>query len=107
MDEIAETGIAAHFLYATNKSSTLVGEKEKKLLEHYEDISEEYSQHSFIYCITPDGDIKRLSPGSSARDFAQKIHSTLAKKSRYALVNDEQKSMNYKVQNFDIVELIT
>lgn len=53
MDEIAESGIAAHFLYARDKSSTMVTEKEKKLLSHMEQVSHSIIKSPYVYCLTP------------------------------------------------------
>lgn len=61
MDEIAESGIAAHFLYAKNKSSKLINEKEQKLIEHLEEVAENIHVNPHIYCLSPAGDILRLT----------------------------------------------
>jgi len=53
MDEVAESGIAAHFLYAKDKSSKLIHEKEQKLLDHLEEIAETIPQNPHVYCLSP------------------------------------------------------
>lgn len=107
MDEIAESGIAAHFLYSTTKSAKMMSEKEQKLLHHLEEVAETIPQNPHIYCLSPAGDILRLSRGSSVHDFAYKIHSKLPKKARYALVNNDKKEMDYVMKNFDTVRIVT
>lgn len=107
MHEIAQSGIAAHFIYANSKSSTLVTEKEKKLLNHLEEIAETIPKNPYVYCLSPHGEFIRLSYGSTALDFASKIHTKLAKKARYALVNSQKQKLNYTMRNFDTIEIIT
>jgi len=107
MDIVAESGIAAHYIYAKNKKSQKLGEKEKKLLHHIGEISQQHKQNIFVYCLTPEWDIIKLTSGSTIRDFARKIHSSFIKKTRHAKVNDTLKKMTYKIQNFDTIQLIT
>ena len=107
MHEIAEWGIAAHFLYSTEKSSKMVTEKERKLLSHMEHVHENIQTNPHVYCLTPMGDIMRLRRGSTIMDFAEKVHSWLAKKAQLWVINKEKKSLRYKIRNFDQVEIIT
>lgn len=74
MDEIAESGIAAHFLYARDKSAKMITEKEQKLIENMEKITDSIERQEYVYCLTPAGDIIRLQNGSTINDFAEKIH---------------------------------
>lgn len=107
MHEIAESGIAAHFLYGKNKKSQMLNEKEKMLLQHVEDHSTPDQIERFLYCLTPDGDIKKLPYNGTVQDFARKVHSGLLEISRYALVNGEKQELSYPLRNFDTVELVT
>jgi len=74
MDNIAESGIAAHFLYARKKQSSMITEKEQKLIENMQKITGSIQKNPYIYCLTPDGDLVRLERGGTAMDFANKIH---------------------------------
>ena len=107
MDEIAESGIAAHFLYAREKSAKMVTEKEQKLIENMERITESVRRNPYIHCLSPEGDIIRLDRGATAMDFANKIHTGLARKAKSALVNNEEQSLKYKLQSFDSIEIVT
>jgi len=107
MDEIARSGIAAHYLYATSKSAKLVTDKEKKLIEHLEEIAEKIPKNPYIYCLSPLWDILRLTRWSNVADFAFKIHSSLPKKAKYALVNNKRSRLESWVKNFDTIEIIT
>lgn len=106
MHRVAESGIAAHFVYAREKKAKILDEKEKKLFEHFKSFSFSQSKRN-IYCLTPKGDILKLPYGSSVLDFAEKIHSNLRKNARYSLVNGEKKALNYKVNNGEIIQVIT
>ena len=80
MHEIAKGGIAAHFLYSEEKKSKMITDKERKLLSHMEHRSESIQRNPYLYCLTPLGDIIRLRRGSTIIDFAEKVHTGLAKK---------------------------
>ncbi len=107
MHDIAEGGIAAHFLYSSDKKSKMITDKERKLLSHMEYVTETIQKNPFIYCLTPMWDIIRLRRGSTIKDFAEKVHSWLAKKARIAVVNKQNQSLNYQIQNFDSIKIIT
>lgn len=107
MDKIAESGIAAHFLYATEKKSKMVWEKEQKLIENMEKMTESISKNLDVYCLTPKWDIIRVQKWSTIRDFAEKIHTKLAIKARFWMVNEIQQPLNYIIKNFDSIKIIT
>ena len=107
MDDIAESGIAAHFLYAKEKSSKMITEKEQKLLSHMERVTESIQKNQYIYCLTPLWDIIRLQRWSTVIDFADRIHSRLAKKARKGFVNWVKQPLDYVLKDFDSIEIIT
>lgn len=106
MHEIAESWIAAHFLYAHNKQSEIISDKERKLIEYYWSSGHFHRKSEFVYGVTRDGDILKCKQGSTIMDFARKIHSSLPKKIRYALVNTMRVETNYVIRNLDAIELI-
>ncbi len=106
MHRVAESGIAAHFVYAREKKARILDEKEKKLFEHFKSFSFAKSSNN-IYCLTPKWDILKLPSGSSILDFAEKIHSNLRKNARYSFVNGEKKPLTYKMNNGEIIQVIT
>jgi guanosine-3',5'-bis(diphosphate) 3'-pyrophosphohydrolase len=107
MDEIAESGIAAHFLYAKNKSSEILNGKEHKLHYHFRQVAESVPINPYIYCFSPSWDVFRLRRGNSVTDFAHKIHSKLAQKALYANINNNKYNMSHILKNFDTIEIIT
>ena len=53
MDEIATSGIAAHFLYAETKEARMITEKERKLIENMDKMTELISKNRYVVCLTP------------------------------------------------------
>lgn len=114
-----EQGIAAYFAYASGKDtsnyiknrSIFANEDElrlvellqrKKLTNEIKDFLQEK-----IYVFTPKGDIVELNNDSTPIDFAYKIHSDLGNHLSAAKVNGHFVSLDYKLQNGDIVEIFT
>lgn len=111
MDEIAESGYAAHWSYKGVKSeqglSAWLGGV-KKLLENG-NISTSSNNMDIaineIFVFTPDGDLRRLSPGSCVLDFAFDIHSNLGLKCSGAKVNGKPASIRERLKTGDVVEI--
>ncbi len=60
-----------------------------------------------IFVYSPKGDIYDLPEGASPLDFAYRIHSDLGEKASGFIVNGKMEKFNYKLQNGDVVEVIT
>jgi GTP pyrophosphokinase len=111
MDEIAESGYAAHWSYKGVKSgqglSSWLGSV-KRLLESgniSSSINNLDSAINEIFVFTPDGDLRRLSPGSCVLDFAFDIHSNLGLKCSGAKVNGKPASIRDRLKTGDVVEI--
>jgi GTP diphosphokinase / guanosine-3',5'-bis(diphosphate) 3'-diphosphatase len=124
MHHIAEYGIAAHWIYKESGSSNntqMTAENEKftwlrQLLEWQSDLkdAQEYLENikdnlfeGDIYIFTPQGDLIDLSPGSTTVDFAYRIHTEVGNHCAGAKVNGRMVPLSTKLQNGDIVEIIT
>ena len=114
MDEIAESGYAAHWAYKGVKSEErlsnwLVGVK--KLLESGERIDSSSKEMDLtldeIFVFTPDGDLRRLKAGASVLDFAFDIHSNLGVKCSGAKVNGKAASIRERLKTGDVVEIMS
>lgn len=120
MHKIADYGIAAHFSYKekTNK----ISEADKKIvwlrqtLEIQKELAdntsnlEEMKVELFgeeVFVFTPKGDIKALPKGSSVIDFAYSIHQKIAEKMVGAKINSRIVTLDTKLKNTDIVDIIT
>ena len=107
MDQFAEKGFAAHWIYSANQKSQLLTDKESKILEHLSNVAaDEKRNNNSIYFLSPQGDMFKMDNGDSVIDFAEEIHSELANKFSYAIVNGERQPANYKIQSGDIVEIV-
>lgn len=74
--------------------------------DFFKDLSNSITKE-FIYIFTPKGDIIELPDESTPIDFAYKIHSEVGNTTIGALVNGKLVSLDYKLQDGDIVDLKT
>lgn len=128
MHRTSEYGIAAHWKYkegkANEKSSKEQKSEEAKLawlrqiMEWQKDMSDnkEYLDtikldlniySTQVYAFTPQGDVIQLTKDSTPIDFAYMIHSAVGNKMVGARVNNKIVPLDHKIQNGDIVEIIT
>jgi GTP pyrophosphokinase len=115
MDEIAESGIAAHWRYKgvqQLESMQLWLDKVKKLLNSpSEDIDAQTSlqelKHNEIFVFTPAGDLRQLPAGSTVLDFAFDIHTGIGSKCVGAKVNGKNTTIKEKLKTGDVVEILT
>ena len=127
MDEIAENGIASHWAYKEKKDvnatkSAMQTSTEQKL-QFFKSIidlkNEKLSSEDFvnvvrdevlnnnIYCFTPKGDVIELPKDATPIDFAYKIHTKVGESTTGAIVNNNIVTLDYKLQDGDIVKIIT
>ncbi len=124
MDRVAEYGIASHWSYKEKGSikAVMQNEMEQKLqffrsimdLKNSEEDAEEFVNsvkeevfQNTIYVFTPLGDVIELPSGSTPVDFAYKVHTDVGDKTTGAIVNSRIVPLDYKLQNEDIVKIIT
>ena len=120
MHNIAERGVAAHFSYKekskkVSKSDEKIIwlrqtlEMQKELADNTQNLdkikSEMFGEEVFVF--TPKGDIKSLPKGSTTIDFAYSIHQKIAEKMIGAKINGKMVPMSTKLENTDIVDIIT
>ncbi len=117
MDEIAETGVAAHWKYKGIKSENNLD----TWMNHVRDILEDaqsgpmelmknlkmdlYSKEVFVF--TPKGDLYKLPLGATVLDFAFNIHSKLGCSCIGGKVNGKSRKLNHKLTSGDTVEILT
>jgi GTP pyrophosphokinase len=113
MDEIAETGQAAHYLYKGEKETSeewLLNVRE--VLENPGLVSFENSYRKLyksdkIFIFTPEGDLKQLPIGSTVLDFAYEVHTRVGETCNGARVNGRMVPIRHELTNGDRVEIIT
>ena len=120
MHRIAEYGVAAHWKYKTGeRSKQEIDEKLSwvaKLIETEDDTRdpEEFMQalkvdifHDEIFVFTPKGDVISLPLGATIIDFAYSIHSAIGNRMIGAKVNGMIAPIDRKLQNGEIVQILT
>ena len=122
MHEIAENGIAAHWKYKEGITGNQDAKMEQKLkwlrqmMEWEKDVQDPHEFldalkddvfNSQVYVFTPKGDVIELPAGSTPIDFAYRVHTNVGNKCTGAKINGKIVPINYKLQNGEIVEIIT
>ena len=128
MHRTSEYGIAAHWKYKEGKANEKTSKSAKKeeaklawlrqIMEWQQDMSDnkEYLDTikldlniftTQVYAFTPQGDVIQLAKDSTPIDFAYMIHSAVGNKMVGARVNNKIVPLDHKIQNGDIVEIIT
>ncbi len=122
MHRVAESGIAAHWLYKKEVEDDGYGPKArayawvKEFLEHQqsEGSSLEFIDNlkvdlfpSEIYVFTPDGDIVKLPQGATALDFAYAVHTEIGNACVGARVNGQLVPLHAALYNGQTVEVVT
>ncbi len=121
MHQVAENGIAAHWSYKegvpTTKEALSIFANYKEMLEDIQDTQDvpdrfiesmklELFQDE-VYVFTPKGDILALPVGSTAIDFAYKIHTDIGNTCCGAEVNNALTPIREPLQNGDRVRILT
>lgn len=119
MHNTAEYGVAAHWRYKEGGSGDKFESKIswlRQLLEWQremkdaQDFMETLKIDLFedeVFVFTPKGDVKSLPAGSTPVDFAYSVHSDVGHRCTGAKVNGKLVPLNTKLQNGNIVEIIT
>ncbi len=118
MHEIADYGVAAHWMYKAGMSST--DGKQYQWLNELRDIlvnspdPDDLIAHSKIetfgdqvFCFTPKGDVFALPAGATAVDFAYAVHSEIGDRCVGAKINGRHMPLQTVLENGDQVEIIT
>jgi GTP diphosphokinase / guanosine-3',5'-bis(diphosphate) 3'-diphosphatase len=128
MHEMAEFGVAAHWLYKAPPPGSGddggrwgAGEEGKlKWLRSMLDWQKELSDpHEFmetlrtdlfeeeVYVFTPKGEVKSLAAGATPLDFAYEVHTEIGHRCVGARVNGKIVPLHYELRSGDIVEILT
>jgi guanosine-3',5'-bis(diphosphate) 3'-pyrophosphohydrolase len=123
MDQIANEGIAAHWLYKEGRPLQKGDEYEtqrfswlRELLEWNKELRDpkaffEGAKVDFypdeVYVFTPQGEVKAFPRGSTPIDFAYEVHTEVGHRCVGARVNGKLVPLLYELQNGDTIEILT
>ena len=123
MHAVAETGIAAHWLYKQRRDKQAAAEAQRlssmwlqSLLDIQDETrdSSEFLEHvkidlhpEAVYVFTPRSKILALPRGATAVDFAYAIHSDVGQHMVAAKINGEPAALRTELKSGDVVEVIT
>ncbi|PIT76307.1 bifunctional (p)ppGpp synthetase/guanosine-3',5'-bis(diphosphate) 3'-pyrophosphohydrolase [Limnohabitans sp. B9-3] len=121
MHLVAETGVAAHWLYKDKGSDNEPGQNlGNKWLQSLLDIQDEtrdateFWDHvkvdlfpDAVYVFTPKSRIMAMPRGATVVDFAYAVHSDVGDRTMAAKVNGEQVPLRTELRNGDVVEVVT
>jgi len=121
MQETAEYGVAAHWLYKRRAKDDGKGDDEwiawvKQLMDWQEDENDPREFKTMfrtdlftdeVYVFTPKGEVKTLPAGSTPIDFAYAVHTDVGHRTVGAKVNGRIVPLHYELASGDFVEILT
>ena len=126
MDQLAEVGVAAHWIYKEqgHRNKHIIDSKMDSYVEWLRDLvdiikSEDKDPAELlellkidlfddeIFVFTPTGDVHQLKRGSTPIDFAFSIHTQVGMKCSGAKIEDKIIPLNSELKNGDTVKIIT
>jgi GTP pyrophosphokinase len=120
MDRVAQEGVAAHWAYkegqSISKEDAKVFRGLKQLVKWLQELKDpkEFLDSvrgelfdPDVYALTPNGDVKEFPQGSTPLDFAYTIHTEVGNSCVGAKVNGKIVPLKYKLQNGDVIEIVT
>ncbi len=119
MHQVAEFGIAAHWLYKQGGDAGEEGRRKASWIGQLEQLQRDIADASDfidavkndllsgrVFVFTPKGDTVNLPRGATPIDFAYHIHSRIGDNCVGARINGSIVPLNYQLQNGDRVEII-
>ena len=127
MDEEAEWGIAAHWVYGAiketkgyKKKKTFIPPKNFYWIKQLQEWQKRfYNSQQFleslkvdffkdrIFVLTPKGDIIDLPEGATPIDFAYQVHTEIGNQAAGAKANGKLVPLNYNLKSGEVVEILT
>ena len=121
MHQLAEYGVASHWIYKDQVSAKKVKEINKgtkwfqdvlDIIKSVDDPKEliEYSRMNMytdnVFCFTPKGDVISLPKGATALDFAYAVHTNIGNNTIGSKINGKLAPLDSSVKNGDQIEII-
>lgn len=117
MDEVAETGVAAHWKY---KEGIASGANKLEWVQELLDYNQSVENNSeFMYTVkndldiggvfvfTPQGDVRELRYGATPLDFAYAVHTEVGHKCVGAKINGRIVPLRHHLKSGDTIEILT
>jgi GTP pyrophosphokinase len=119
MHDIAEAGVAAHWLYKQSDASAAAEVQRFRWVQDLLEILENSTPDEFlentrlelyqdqVFCFTPKGQLIQLPRGATPVDFAYAVHSQVGDTCVGAKINGRLMPLRHGLQNGDQVEILT
>ncbi len=121
MHNVSEIGIAAHWRYKEGSKSDRAYDAKlawvRQLMDWQREVSADATEfveglkldifQDQVFVFTPKGAVKDLPAGATPIDFAYRIHTDVGHSCIGAKVNNRLVPLDHKLQNGDIVEIVT
>ena len=120
MDRVAESGVAAHWIYkAEDKSDGTPQRRAREWLANLAELQRTGTSEEFlesvkvdlfpdkIYVFSPKGDIMPLPKGATTIDFAYSVHTDIGNRTVAAKINRRLVPLRTPLQNGQTVEIVT
>src|ERR1700704_6585002 len=126
MHDMAEYGIAAHWIYKTTDGARTGDDRGpdadgklkwlRRLLDWQQELedSSEFVEtlkvdlfEDEVFVFTPKGEVKSLAAGATPLDFAYEVHTDVGHRCVGAKVNGKIVPLSYELRSGDIVEILT
>jgi len=119
MNQVADKGIAAHWMYKEGKFSATAKDNMAwvhRLMEWNKDLLDPnefletvkidlFAEDVFVF--TPKGEVKELSHGATPLDFAYAVHTDVGNKCVGAKVNGKIVPLKHRLKSGDTIEIVT
>ncbi len=119
MHDVAENGVAAHWLYKQQDASSSELQRFRWVQDLLEILDNSQAADDFmentklelyqdqVFCFTPKGQLIELPRGATSIDFAYAVHSQVGDSCVGAKVNGRLLPLRHELQNGDQVEIMT
>lgn len=117
MHDMAEFGVAAHWMYKADPNATDGKTKWlSNVLDWQKDLQDprEFMEtlkvdlfEDDVFVFTPKGEVKSLAAGATPLDFAYEVHTEIGHRCVGAKVNGKIVPLHYELKSGDIVEVLT
>jgi guanosine-3',5'-bis(diphosphate) 3'-pyrophosphohydrolase len=124
MHDMAEFGVAAHWIYKQDPGATQSAAQEgdaklhwlRSMIDWQHDLNDPaefmetlkvdlFDEEVFVF--TPKGEVKSLAAGATPLDFAYEVHTEIGHRCVGARVNGKMVPLSYELKSGDIVEVLT